>query len=155
MADEPIAALDVLIQAQVVNLLNDLKRDLGLTYLFIAHDLSMVRYISDRVAVMYLGRIVEIGTCDDVFHRTLHPYTKALMSAIPIPDLQQEAKRRPIVLQGDVPNPADPPSGCRFHPRCPLVTDLCHIEDPPERNFGSDETPHWVSCHHAQEGPVE
>ena len=155
VADEPIAALDVLIQAQVVNLLNDLKRDLGLTYLFIAHDLSMVRYISDRVAVMYLGRIVEIGTCDDVFHRTLHPYTKALMSAIPIPDLQQEAKRRPIVLQGDVPNPADPPSGCRFHPRCPLVTDLCHIEDPPERNFGSDETPHWVSCHHAQEGPVE
>ena len=155
VADEPIAALDVLIQAQVVNLLNDLKRDLGLTYLFIAHDLSMVRYISDRVAVMYLGRIVEIGTCDDVFHRTLHPYTKALMSAIPVPDLQQEAKRRPIVLQGDVPNPADPPSGCRFHPRCPLVTDLCHIEDPPERNFGSDETPHWVSCHHAQEGPVE
>jgi len=155
VADEPIAALDVSIQAQVVNLLNDLKRDLGLTYLFIAHDLSMVRYISDRVAVMYLGQLVEVGTCDDVFERTLHPYTKALMSAIPVPDPQREARRKPIILHGDVPSPANPPSGCRFHPRCPIATALCESDDPPSRNLGSAGSDHWVSCHHAEEGPLQ
>lgn len=151
VADEPISALDVSIQAQVVNLMDDLKRELGLTYLFIAHDLSMVRYISDRVAVMYLGRIVELGECDAVYNRSLHPYTQALISAIPIPDPDKELQRNRILLEGDVPSPANPPSGCRFHPRCRFASDICRQEDPEFRNLGSARTPHFVACHHADQ----
>ena len=150
VADEPISALDVSIQAQVVNLLDDLKADLGLTYLFIAHDLSMVRYISDRVAVMYLGRIVELGERDDVYDNPLHPYTQALLSAIPVPDPLEEARRRRIILEGDVPNPANPPSGCRFHTRCHFATEICKKEDPVFRNLGTVEVEHMVACHHAE-----
>jgi oligopeptide transport system ATP-binding protein len=150
VADEPISALDVSIQAQVVNLLDDLKKDLGLTYLFIAHDLSMVRYISDRVAVMYLGRIVELGERDDVYDHPLHPYTQALLSAIPIPDPDVEATRKRIILEGDVPSPANPPTGCRFHPRCAYATDVCHQEDPEFREMGKDGRSHMVACHHAE-----
>jgi peptide/nickel transport system ATP-binding protein len=151
VADEPISALDVSIQAQIVNLLEDLKEELGLTYLFIAHDLSMVRYISDRVAVMYLGRIVELGQRDDVFERALHPYTRALQSAAPIPDPDREARRERIVLEGDVPNPANPPAGCHFHPRCVHATDLCREAYPELRNLSANGEPHWVACHHAEQ----
>jgi oligopeptide transport system ATP-binding protein len=150
VADEPISALDVSIQAQVVNLMDDLKADLGLTYLFIAHDLSMVRYISDRVAVMYLGRIVELSDRNEVFDHPLHPYTQALLSAIPIPDPEKEARRQRLILEGDVPSPANPPSGCRFHPRCSYATEICKEEDPAFRNLGSDSAPHLVACHHAE-----
>jgi oligopeptide transport system ATP-binding protein len=150
VADEPISALDVSIQAQVVNLMDDLKADLGLTYLFIAHDLSMVRYISDRVAVMYLGRIVELSDRNEVFDHPLHPYTQALLSAIPIPDPEKESKRQRLILEGDVPSPANPPSGCRFHPRCSYATEICKEEDPTFRNLGSDSAPHFVACHHAE-----
>ncbi|MCA9939415.1 MAG: dipeptide ABC transporter ATP-binding protein [Anaerolineales bacterium] len=150
VADEPISALDVSIQAQVVNLLDDLKADLGLTYLFIAHDLSMVRYISDRVAVMYLGRIVEMGERDTVYDHPLHPYTQALLSAIPVPDPAEEAQRKRIILEGDVPNPANPPQACRFHTRCHYATDICRQQDPEFRNMGTDAHPHRVACHHAE-----
>jgi oligopeptide transport system ATP-binding protein len=150
VADEPISALDVSIQAQVVNLMDDLKAELGLTYLFIAHDLSMVRYISDRVAVMYLGRIVELSDRNEVFDHPLHPYTQALLSAIPVPDPEKEAKRQRLILEGDVPSPANPPSGCRFHPRCSYATEICKEEDPAFRNLGSDSQPHFVACHHAE-----
>jgi len=149
VADEPISALDVSIQAQVVNLLDDLKQELGLTYLFIAHDLAMVRYLSDRVAVMYLGQIVELAEREELFTRPLHPYTQALLSAIPLPDPRAEANRRPIILQGETPNPAHPPSGCRFHPRCPIATDICRVESPELRNLGTAVKPHTVACHHA------
>ena len=150
VADEPISALDVSIQAQIVNLLNDLKQRLGLTYLFIAHDLAMVRHISDRVAVMYLGRVVELGAHDDVFRRPLHPYTQGLLAAIPIPDPDLEAQRPRVVLEGDVPSPAHPPSGCRFHPRCPWATEVCRREDPETRDLGATGRPHQVACHHAE-----
>ena len=150
VADEPISALDVSIQAQVVNLLDDLKQELGLTYLFIAHDLSMVRYISDRVAVMYLGHIVEMGSRDEVYDHPLHPYTQALLSSIPVPDVDHEDKRQRIILEGDVPNPSAPPPGCRFHTRCAYVTDICRQDDPEFRNLGSENTPHMVACHHAE-----
>ena len=150
VCDEPISALDVSIQAQVVNLLDDLKKQLGLTYLFIAHDLSMIRYISDRVAVMYLGKIAEMGEVDDVYDHPLHPYTIALLSAIPVPDPDKEAARKRIILEGDVPNPANPPSGCNFHPRCSHRTDICSQQDPELRNLGTELQPHYVSCHHAE-----
>jgi oligopeptide transport system ATP-binding protein len=150
VADEPISALDVSIQAQVVNLLDDLKSELGLTYLFIAHDLSMVRYISDRVAVMYLGRIVELSSRDQVYDHPLHPYTQALLSAIPIPDPRKEMKRQRIILEGSVPSPANPPSGCRFHPRCAYATEICVEVDPEFRNLGTEAAPHRVACHHAE-----
>jgi oligopeptide transport system ATP-binding protein len=150
VADEPISALDVSIQAQVVNLMDDLKEELGLTYLFIAHDLSMVRYISDRVAVMYLGRIVELSDRYDVFERPLHPYTQALLSAIPIPDPEKEDKRKRLILEGDVPSPANPPTGCRFHPRCRYATDICSKEDPEFRDLGQNGVQHMVACHHAE-----
>ena len=153
VADEPISALDVSIQAQVVNLMADLKERLGLTYVMVSHDLSMVRYISDRVAVMYLGRIVEIGERDRVFDAPAHPYTQALLSAIPSPDPKRERERRRIVLQGDVPNPANPPSGCHFHPRCPKATPLCKEADPALRSLAADtghtRAVHGVACHHA------
>jgi oligopeptide transport system ATP-binding protein len=149
VADEPISALDVSIRAQIVNLLRDLKERLGLTYLFIAHDLAMVRHMSDRVAVMYLGRIVELATRDELFDRPLHPYTRALLSAIPTPDPEAEQGRVRIVLQGDVPSPANPPSGCRFLTRCPMATAKCAQEDPPLRDLGAAGSPHPVACHFA------
>ncbi len=151
VADEPISALDVSIQAQVVNLLDDLKKAFGFTYLFIAHDLSMVRYISDRVAVMYLGRIVELGERDEIFEKPIHPYTQALQSAVPIPNPDREAERQRIVLEGDVPNPADPPQGCYFHPRCQYASVICSNEYPEFRNLRADAKPHRVACHHAEQ----
>jgi len=143
VADEPVSALDVSIRAQVVNLLQDLQERLGLTYLFIAHDLSIVRHISHRIAVMYAGKLVEVGTPDHIHEDPKHPYTQALLSAVPVPDPRIEATRQRIVLSGSVPNLADPPSGCRFHTRCPLVVDRCREEEPPltERSPG-----HRAAC---------
>ncbi|GMV05113.1 MAG: hypothetical protein AMXMBFR53_13930 [Gemmatimonadota bacterium] len=151
VADEPISALDVSIQAQIVNLLDDLKEELGLTYLFIAHDLSMVRHISDRVAVLYLGRLVELGRTDDVFRQPLHPYTRALLSAIPVPDPARERARATAPLEGDVPNPAAPPPGCRFHTRCPFATARCREQEPAWREPSGAGTGRWVACHYAEE----
>ncbi|WP_419878929.1 ABC transporter ATP-binding protein [Brevibacillus centrosporus] len=142
VADEPVSALDVSIQSQVLNLMQDLQRDLGLTYLFIAHDLSVVRHISDRVGVMYLGRIVELTSSAQLYSNPLHPYTKALLSAVPTPD--PDAARERVILQGDVPSPANPPSGCTFHTRCPHVTDECRTTRPLFQDVGDG---HFVACH--------
>ena len=144
VCDEPIAALDVSIQAQVVNLLEELQDRMGLTYLFIAHDLSMVRHIADRTAVMYLGKIVELADRDELYGHPQHPYAKALLSAVPIPNPAKERERRRFILEGDVPSPANPPSGCNFHPRCPIAEEICQQEDPEWREISDD---HWVACH--------
>lgn len=144
VADEPISALDVSIQAQVVNLMQDLQSSLGLTYLFIAHDLSMVRHISNRIAVMYLGKMVELGEANEIFNNPLHPYTQSLISAVPVPNPRLERKRQPIILEGEVPSPQNVPSGCVFHTRCPLAFDRCRTEVPQYRAFRDE---HFVACH--------
>ncbi|MBV7505516.1 dipeptide ABC transporter ATP-binding protein [Bacillus sp. sid0103] len=145
ICDEAVSALDVSIQAQILNLLKKLQNQFGLTFLFISHDLSVVRHISDRVMVMYLGKVVEIADKKDLFDTPLHPYTKALLSSIPVPN--PVIKRERIILKGDVPSPINPPSGCRFHTRCPFATEKCKVEEPTIRELGTN---HFVSCHYAE-----
>ena len=143
ICDEAVSALDVSIQAQVINLLEDLREELGLTYLFIAHDLSVVRHLCHRVAVMYLGKIVELADCDELYDNPMHPYTRALLAAVPVPDPEVESKREHTVMKGEIPSPMNPPSGCTFHPRCPLAVSGCTVEVPELREL---KPGHWVAC---------
>jgi oligopeptide transport system ATP-binding protein len=145
IADEPVSALDVSIQAQIINLLEDLQDEFDLTYIFVAHDLGVVRHVADRVAVMYLGKIVEIGPSAEVYSNPVHPYTEALLSAVPIPDPRANAAREERILEGDVPSPANPPSACRFHTRCPYATEICSEVEP---DFVRHRGSQWAACHH-------
>jgi len=145
IADEPVSALDVSIQAQIINLLEDLQDEFKLTYIFVAHDLGVIRHVSDRIAVMYLGKIVELGPADEVYTNPIHPYTLSLLAALPIPDPHANAEREPIVLEGDLPSPANPPAACRFHTRCPFATEICSEVEPELVHHGNG---HWAACHH-------
>ncbi len=149
VCDEPISALDVSIQSQIVNMLEDMQAQRGLTYLFIAHDLSVVRHISDRIGVMYLGTMVELGESYELNRNPLHPYTKTLLSAVPVPDPELSRTRQRIVLEGDIPSPMNPPSGCRFHTRCPYATERCKVEAPAFKEY---EPAHWAACHLLEDG---
>jgi oligopeptide/dipeptide ABC transporter ATP-binding protein len=149
VCDEAVSALDVSIQAQVLKLLKEIKRERNLTYLFITHDLSVVEYISDRVAVMYLGKIVELADVEDLYSKMMHPYTKALLSAIPVANLDKKSKR--IILEGDVPSPVNPPAGCSFHPRCPQCQDICRTEVPSLLKYMTNDNDHYCSCHFAKD----
>jgi oligopeptide/dipeptide ABC transporter ATP-binding protein len=150
--DEPVSALDVSIQAQVVNLLDDLQDDMGLSYVFIAHDLSVVRHVSDHIAVMYLGKLMEVSPARELYDKPMHPYTEALLEAIPIPDPEENSRRERNVIGGEPPNPINPPSGCRFHTRCPYATDVCSAVEPPLAEYGSG---HVTACHHPRNVTAE
>jgi oligopeptide transport system ATP-binding protein len=145
IADEPVSALDVSIQAQIINLLDDLQREFNLTYIFVAHDLGVIRHVSDRIAVMYLGKIVEIGPAEEVYSNPIHPYTLSLLASLPIPDPEENRAREPMVLEGDLPSPANPPAACRFHTRCPYATEICSEVEPQLVHHGHG---HWAACHH-------
>jgi oligopeptide/dipeptide ABC transporter ATP-binding protein len=152
VADEPVSALDVSVQAQIINLLDDLQDEFKLTYLFVAHDLSVVRHVSDRIAVMYLGKLMEVSPAEELYTKPIHPYTSALLAAIPIPDPEQNRRRERIVVSGEPPNPINPPSGCVFHPRCPRATQICREAEPPLARYANG---HLAACHHPMNVSVE
>jgi len=145
--DEPVSALDVSVQAQIINLLDDLQDDFGLTYMFVAHDLSVVRHVSDRIAVMYLGKLMEVSPAEELYTKPIHPYTEALLAAVPVPDPRENRARKRVAVTGEPPNPIDPPPGCVFHPRCPHATDVCREVEPPLTRYGNG---HLAACHHPQ-----